>query len=66
MTRKEAYNIISERFLSIGYKSDNVPRTDKDIALIIALKALDNAIYLEKQFNRENEDLLVEFRNYPL
>jgi len=64
MTRKEAYKKIEENFLSIGYQQDKIPRTDKDIAMLIALQALDNMIYLEKQMNREDEELYTEFKKY--
>lgn len=56
MTRKEAKIKIEEK-LSWGWHQDGKPRTESDIAILIAMKALDNMIYLEKQMGREDEEI---------
>ena len=56
MTRKEA-KINIQRKLSWGWHQDGKPRTESDIAILIAMKALDSMIYLEEQMGREDEEI---------
>jgi hypothetical protein len=56
MTRKEARKKI-ERNLSIGWHEDGKPRSEGDIAILIAIKALDNMIYLEEQMGEKDKEI---------
>lgn len=56
MTSKISKKIIG-KFLSNGYKQDGKPRTEEDKAILIAMKALDNMIYLEEQMGEKDRDI---------
>lgn len=63
MTRKEA-KIKLQKYLSIGYNEDKLARTDLDTALLIAIKALDNLIDLEKNLGYEDMEINIPKSNY--
>lgn len=56
MTRKEAKINIQEK-LSWGWHQDGKPRTESDIAILIAMKALDSMIYLEEQMGEKDKEI---------
>ena len=41
----------------MGWHKDGKPRCEGDIAILIAMKALDSMIYLEEQMGREDEEI---------
>lgn len=63
MTRKEARKVLREH-LSIGYKKDKLARTDLDTSLLIAIKALDSLIDLEKKLGYDDIEIDIPKSNY--
>ena len=63
MTRREAKTRL-EKHLSVGYKKDKLARTDLDVALLIAIKALDSLIDLEKKLGYEDTKIDIPKSNY--
>lgn len=58
MTRKEAKMKVEDK-LSIGWHKDGKPRCEADVALLIAMKALDSMIYLEEQMGEKDKEIEV-------
>ena len=63
MTRKEAKKEL-KKHLSVGYNRDKLARTDTDVALLVAIKALDVLIDLEKNLGYEDMEINVPKSNY--
>lgn len=63
MTRKEAKKEL-KKYLSIGYNQDKLARTDTDVALLIAIKALDELIDLEKKLGYDDIEIDIPKSNY--
>ena len=63
MTRKEARKEL-KKYLSIGYNQDKLARTDTDVALLIAIKALDELIDLEKKLGYDDMEIDIPKSNY--
>jgi hypothetical protein len=58
MTRKKALEKITDK-LSIRWHEDKIPKCESDVAVLVAMKALENMIYLEEQMGVKDIEIEV-------
>lgn len=56
MTRKKALEKITDK-LSMGWHKDKIPRCESDVAVLVAMKALESMIYLEEQMGEKDKEI---------
>lgn len=64
MTNKEAIKILSNHFFSVGYSADGKIRNEKDEALLMAIKALEDSSHIIDALEKlkdESFDAIVKF-----
>ena len=61
MTNKEAIKILSNHFFSVGYSRDGKIRNEKDEALLMAIKALENSSWIPVKTKKLSPEEIREF-----